>query len=144
LSDHSGTVYPGLAAAALGASLLEVHVALSRDDTGPDVNASVTAEELRQLVDGVRFIEAALASPVDKDTEAGRLAPLRAIFTKSVVARRDLPKGTILTADDLTVKKPGTGISAAELETLIGRSLSCDVEADDLLQTEHLDPKDKI
>ena len=143
LSDHSGTIFPGLAAAALGANLLEVHVALGRDDKGPDVNASVTVVELRQLVDGVRFIEAALANPVDKDAEAGRLAPLRAIFTKSVVTRRDLPKGTILAAADLTVKKPGTGIPAAEMENLIGRRLIADVEADELLQTEHLDPKDK-
>src|SRR5262249_42308906 len=57
LSDHSATIFPGLAAAALGIDMLEVHVALSREMFGPDVVASVTTQELRQLVDGIRFIE---------------------------------------------------------------------------------------
>ena len=57
LSDHSGTIYPGLAAATLGIQVLEVHVTLSREMFGPDVPASITTTELRQLVEGIRFIE---------------------------------------------------------------------------------------
>src|SRR4029450_12282571 len=87
LSDHSGTIYPGLAGAAIGMDVLELHVTLSRDMFGPDVKASVTPRELRQVVDGVRFIETMKAHPVDKDAEARELTPLRNIFTKSVVAR---------------------------------------------------------
>ena len=86
LSDHSGTIYPGLAAATLGIEVLEIHVTLSREMFGPDVPASMTILELRQLVEGIRFIEKMKANPVDKDTMAADMAPLRNLFTKSVVA----------------------------------------------------------
>ena len=107
LSDHSATIYPGLAGAALGLDLLEVHVALSREMFGPDVPASITTAELRQLVDGVRFIERMKANPVDKDAVAAEVSPLREFFTKSVVARVNLAAGTVLQPEHLMVKKPG-------------------------------------
>lgn len=134
LSDHSGTIFPGLAAATLGADALEVHVTLSREMFGPDVSSSVTTSELRQLVEGIRFIETMRAHPVDKDATAEALAPLRRLFTKSVVARQDLPAGTVLRAEHLTTKKPGTGIPADALPTLIGRRLGRAVSGDALLQ----------
>ena len=134
LSDHSGTIYPGLAAATLGIDVLEVHVTLSREMFGPDVPASVTTAELRRLVDGVRVIERMRAHPVDKDAMAEELKPLRALFTKSVVARRDLAAGAVLEEEHLTVKKPGTGIPAARLPEVIGRRLTRDVRADEVVQ----------
>jgi N,N'-diacetyllegionaminate synthase len=79
LSDHSGTIYPGLAAVALGCDVLEVHVTLSREAFGFDVASSITTQELRQLVEGVRFIEKA-KTPVDKDAMAKELEPMRALF----------------------------------------------------------------
>jgi N-acetylneuraminate synthase len=139
LSDHSGTIFPGLAAATMGASVLEVHVTLSREAFGPDVTASVTTGELRQLVDGVRFIERALASPVDKESIASELAPVRALFTKSIVARTDLAAGTILRPEYLAVKKPGNGIPAARLPELTGVRLQRDVKADEPLLEEDLE-----
>lgn len=139
LSDHSATIYPGLAGAALGLDLLEVHVALSRDMFGPDVGASVTTSELRQLVDGVRFIETMRANPLDKDASARDTAPLRRLFTRSVVARRALPKGTVLAAADLAIKKPGTGLPPERLADLVGRALRRAVEADQLLATEDVE-----
>ena len=139
LSDHSGTIYPGLAAAALGASVIEVHITLSRQMFGPDVPASLTPEELEQLVRGVRFIGTALANPVDKDALAAEAAPLRQMFMKSVVARADLPAGTVLTQEHLAAKKPGTGIPAARLPELIGRRLVRDVGRDMLLDDSMLE-----
>lgn len=133
LSDHSGTIYAGLAAATLGIQVLEVHVTLSRQMFGPDVAASVTTGELEQLVEGIRFIERMLLHPVDKDAMASAAAPVRALFTKSVVARTDLAAGTQLRAEHLSVKKPGTGIPATRLPELIGATLLRDVRADDLL-----------
>jgi len=133
LSDHSGTIYPGLAAATLGAQVIEVHVTLSREAFGPDVPASVTTSELRQLVEGVRFIERMRRNPVDKDGMAGEMAPLRDLFTKSVVVRMDLPAGTVLCEEHLTVKKPGTGIPATRLPELLGARLARSVQADTLL-----------
>lgn len=133
LSDHSGTIYAGLAAAALGIEVLEVHVTFSREMFGPDVPASITTSELRQLVEGVRFIERAIANPVDKDALAEETRPLRSIFSKSVVARKDLPAGTVLSNEDLAVKKPGTGIPAARLEEVVGSRLTRSLKADEMV-----------
>jgi N-acetylneuraminate synthase len=139
LSDHSGVIYPGLAAAALGADMVEVHVTLSREMFGPDVTSSVTTSELHQLVEGVRFIERMRANPVNKDQIAVEMAPMRDQFSKSVVTRRDLPGGTSLTLEHLTVKKPGTGIPASKLHELVGRRLRDDVVGDQLLTEEMLE-----
>jgi N-acetylneuraminate synthase len=133
LSDHSGKIFPGLAAATLGADVLEVHVALSRRMFGPDVPVSLVPEELALLVEGVRFIETMRAHPVDKDRAARETEPLRRLFTKSVVAGRDLAAGTILTREVLAVKKPGDGIPAARLTELVGARLLRDVRADERL-----------
>ena len=133
LSDHSGTIYPGLAAVTLGAEVLEVHVTMSRELFGPDGPASVTTAELRQLVEGVRFVERMLASPVDKEREGEAAAPLRALFTKSVVARQALPAGTVLRAEHLAAKKPGTGIPASRLDELVGARTVRALAADQLL-----------
>jgi N,N'-diacetyllegionaminate synthase len=134
LSDHSGTIYAGLAAASVGIDVLEVHVAFSREMFGPDVPASITTAELRQLVDGIRFIERMRANPIDKNAVAAEMAPLRNLFTKSIVARIDLPTGTLLQAEHLVLKKPGTGMPATRLPELIGRTLRRAVKGDQLLQ----------
>ena len=138
LSDHSGTIFPGIAAATLGSEILEVHVTMSRGMFGPDVPASVTIEELRQLVDGVRFVERMRGHPIDKDAVAADMAPLRAIFTKSIVARQPVAAGTVLDAQHLTVKKPGTGIPAERLPDLLGRRLRRDVAADEMIREDDL------
>ena len=130
LSDHSGTIFPSLAAVVLGASILEVHATLSRDMFGPDVPASVTTAELAELVRGVRFLERALASPVDKDAAAEELGDLRALFTRSVVAVTDLEAGTVLSEANLALKKPAGGFPPERLPELVGRRLRRPVVAD--------------
>lgn len=139
LSDHSGHIFPALAGAALGMEILELHVALSREMFGADVIASVTTAELRQVVDGIRFIEKMRAHPLDKDAVAREMVPLKRIFNKSVVARADLPAGTVLREDLLTVKKPGTGIPAEHFYRLIGRRLRRKVAANHFLAEEDLE-----
>ena len=121
LSDHSGTIFPGLAAATLGAQMLEVHVTFSREQFGPDVPASVTFEELAQLTAGIRFNEAMRANPVDKDAVASEMARMRGLFTKSIVTRDAIPSGTTLSLAHLTTKKPGTGIPATQMADVVGR-----------------------
>jgi N,N'-diacetyllegionaminate synthase len=133
LSDHSGTPFPSLAAAWLGAVVLEVHVTLSRDMPGPDGPASLTPAELAQLVEGVRWITRMQAAPVDKDVAARDLAPMRQLFMKSVVARTALPEGTLLCPEHLAIKKPGHGIPAARLPELVGRRLLRSIAPDELL-----------
>ena len=139
LSDHSGTIYAGLAAATLGIDVLEVHVTFSRQIFGPDVTSSVTTDEFAQLVGGVRFIERINANPVDKDLAARETAHLRPLFTKSVFASKDLPLGGILGEEDLAVKKPGTGIPATRLSKLVGKKLRRDVPANTMLAEEDLE-----
>ena len=139
LSDHSATIYPGLAAAAEGIDVLEVHLTLSREMFGPDVAASVTPDQLRQLVEGIRFIETMRAHPLDKQELSASVQSLRDIFTKSVMARSDLSAGTVLAAHHLAAKKPGTGIPANELPRLIGRRLKRDVGFDHPLSHDDLE-----
>lgn len=130
LSDHSGTIFPGLAAAALGADMLEVHVTLSREMFGPDVAASVTVAELRQLVEGCRFIAGVLSNPVDKDAVAREKKDLKRIFGKNVVAANQLSEGTRLKAEHLVLKKAGGGLGPDEMKDLIGRRLRRSIQKD--------------
>lgn len=139
LSDHSGTVFPSLAAVALGASVLEVHVTLSREMFGPDVQASITTAELRELVTGVRFLHDALRHPVDKNAAAAELDEVRRLFTRSVVAARNLPLGAVIAEHDLALKKPGTGLPPERLPELVGRRLRRDVAAGTLLSDEDVE-----
>jgi len=131
LSDHSGTIYPGLAAVTLGIEVLELHVAFSREMFGPDVPASVTTDELKQLMEGIRFIERMRNNPIDKDGFAEEVLPLRKLFTKSIVAGADLSKGTVLEEKHFRIKKPGNGLPGERMKDLIGKTLLRDLKVDE-------------
>lgn len=133
LSDHSGTPFPGLAAMARGADLLEVHAIFDRRMFGPDSKVSLTFDELAMVCRARDAFHAMDSSPVDKDRMAEQLSGMRAIFTKSVALHADQPAGTVLTREMLTTKKPGTGIPAARMAEVVGRRLKRDVRADGLL-----------
>lgn len=138
LSDHSGTIYPGLSAAAKGISMIEIHITLSREMFGPDVSSSITTNELKQLVEGVRFIEKMISNPVDKDIVASEKIDLRSIFAKSIIVKSNLTADTIIKEEHLTLKKPGTGIPASEIYNIIGKKLKCDIQANEMLTYDHL------
>ncbi|MGH8045965.1 MAG: N-acetylneuraminate synthase family protein [Chthoniobacterales bacterium] len=137
LSDHSGTIHPGILAAWLGAAVVEVHLTLSRLAFGPDVPASLVPEELKQLADGIRAVEKARLNPVDKDASAAMQTENRMRFTKSVALVAPLPAGAVLRREDLTLKKPGGGIPSSKLDALVGAALAVDVGDDVLLRPEH-------
>ena len=138
LSDHSGSPYPALAALARGVDMIEVHVTFDARMFGPDVPASLTFEQFRQVAEGRAAFAEMDANPVDKDAVADELETMRGLFTKSLAPGRALAKGTVLTADMLTAKKPGTGISATRLAEIVGRTLARDVVPDRLLRPEDL------
>lgn len=138
LSDHSGTIFPGLAAAQIGIDVLEVHAVFHRKMFGPDVSSSITLDELAQLVKGVRFIEAARNHPVDKNKMARELQPLRRMFMKSLFFNASLPAGTVLKKEHLILKKPGTGLVASMVQTLVGRRLAKRVQAGEMIHPSHL------
>jgi N,N'-diacetyllegionaminate synthase len=136
LSDHSGTTHAGIAAVTYGISALEVHVTLSEDAFGPDVPVSLTPDRLKTLVEGVRFIEDATASPVDKNDLARELAPMREIFNKSLFAKRKISAGSNIAESDIAIKKPGNGIPAARLNEFVGTTAKYEIAAGSLLKEE--------
>ena len=119
--------------------MIEVHVTFDRAMFGPDVTASLTFEELAELVRARDAFYEMDAHPVDKDEIAESLRKTRETFGKSVAPARPLSAGTRLTREMLTFKKPASGISADALDSLIGRRLARDVGPARLLRWEDLD-----
>jgi len=124
LSDHTGSPYAAFAATALGAEVLEVHTVFDKRMFGPDASSSLTIDQLAQMVEGVRAINAMLSNPVDKNDNS-RFLPLKAIFEKSLAVNADLPAGHRLRFEDLEAKKPaGMGIPASRFKDVLGCPLS--------------------
>lgn len=138
-SDHSGDIYASLAATVLGADVLEFHAVFDKRMFGPDAPASLTIDQIKQLVAGVRQIQSALATPVDKTDNTGFDA-LKKIFEKSLAVNKDLPAGHVLAKADLEAKKPkGYGISAASFQGVIGKKLNRSLGAWDFLTEDSID-----
>jgi len=143
LSDHSGTIYPGMAAMAQGADLLEVHVTFHKGMFGPDVPASITFEELRTLCLARDAFAVMNANPVDKEKQAEELGNLRQIFGKSLAPVKKLEAGTILQPELLTSKKPAGGISPGEIQKLCGRRLIRTITPDRILSWKDIEGDEK-
>ena len=122
LSDHSGSPFPSLAAMAQGAAMIEVHIAFHRRQFGPDMVASVP-QEFALLARARDAFHTLLSHPVDKNAVAQSIADMRRLFGKSVALKQAQPKGTLLTREMLTTKKPGTGLPPDAIESLVGRRL---------------------
>jgi N,N'-diacetyllegionaminate synthase len=140
LSDHTGVVWPSVAAMARGAPLIEVHIAMHRRQFGPDTPASLDPAQLRQLVEARDAIAVMLASPIDKDFASEGMGETRQLFGKSLALRTSLPAGTVLQAEHLTLKKPGGGLGRELTAQLIGLKLVRGVSADRLLRLEDIEP----
>lgn len=137
-SDHSGDIYAGLAAVALGAEILEFHVVFNKQMFGPDTAASLDLSQIRTLIKGTNQIVRCTFNPVDK-SEVLELTDLKQIFEKSLAINKSLKQGDILSEDDLESKKPaGMGIPAGEFERVIGKKLSRDMEKWDFLNLNDL------
>lgn len=137
-SDHTdGTSVP-LAAAALGASVLEKHLTLDRGMPGPDHRASLEPAAFARMVLELRQVEASLGSAVKAPCES-ELA-VRDVVRRSVALRRPLKKGEVIRKEDLTLLRPGTGIAPRELERLVGRRAARDLGGGSLLAWADLQP----
>jgi N,N'-diacetyllegionaminate synthase len=130
-SDHTEGIEVSIAAVALGATTIEKHFTLSRELPGPDHRASLEPIELQALVRGIRNIEVALGdgSKVPGESELENRNAAR----KSIVASSRIKKGELFSPSNLTVKRPGTGISPMEWENLLGTPAATDYEEDDLI-----------
>jgi len=139
LSDHSGDIVAGLAATALGAEILECHVVFDKRMFGPDASASLTLDQIVQLVKGVRALESSLSMPIDKAHNEG-FQPLKQIFEKSLAVNKDLPEGHILTINDLEAKKPkGYGWDAADFQAVLGKKLKYSLSSWSFLKNEDIE-----
>lgn len=133
LSDHSGKIYPGLALAALGGDILEIHVTMSKEMFGPDVIASVTTAEFKQMIEGMRFTEKMVQCDVNKDALSVKLEGLRKIFIKSIHAARPIVRGQKITEEDLIMLKPGTGLDASKLEIILNSVAEKDINKGEMI-----------
>ena len=130
-SDHTNEPATGALAVAAGACVIEKHLTYDRTATGPDHAASFDAAQLAEYIRAIRQA-AQMHGPADK--LVGRTeVELRGLCRQSLCARRDLPAGRVLSEADLTVKRPGTGIPAAQFQHVVGRRLGRDVKGNDLL-----------
>lgn len=130
-SDHTRGIEVPVAAVALGATVIEKHFTLDRNMAGPDHKASLEPAELKAMVSAIRNIEKALGNGSKHPTE-GELKN-RQVARKSIVAKRKIVVGEILTEENLTVKRPGTGISPMMWDSIIGTVAQKDYEEDDLI-----------
>ncbi len=131
-SDHTKGIEVPIAAVALGASVIEKHFTLDRNMEGPDHKASLEPDELKAMVSAIRNIEKALGTGKKAVSESERKNI--AIARKSIVAACPIKKGDVLTEDNLTVKRPGTGISPMQWEKVIGTKAIKDFSEEDLIE----------
>jgi len=130
-SDHTMGSEISIAAVALGASIIEKHLTLDRNMEGPDHAASLEPVELRSMISSIRNVEAALGSGI-KEPAASELGT-RNVARRSLVLRRDIRKGGIISADDLDAKRPAGGIGPDLLDRVIGKMAANDMRAGSIL-----------
>ena len=136
LSDHTEGITVPIAAAALGAAFVEKHFTLDRSMDGPDHGFALEPDELRAMVRGIREAQAAIGDGRKDGPGPEESEEMYRLGRRSLIATRDLPAGTVLEAEMITVKRPGWGIAPKHLEDVVGRRLKVDVEEDDILTWE--------
>ena len=123
LSDHSGTIYPSLAAVALGASLIEVHATFDKGMFGPDSSSSLEMAELYTLVQGVKQISESLLNPLKKDIKED-IGRMKMLFGRSLTTSKNILQGSALCFEDLEAAKPaGYGMPPSMFYKVLGRKL---------------------
>lgn len=130
-SDHTLGIEAPLAAVALGACVIEKHFTLDKTMEGPDHKASLEPFELKKMVESIRNIEEAMGDGIKKRTTSE--SKNTAIARKSIVAKTEIKKGQILTTDNITVKRPGTGISPMRWHDVLGTVATKDYDIDELI-----------
>lgn len=133
-SDHTNGIEISLAAVAMGARVIEKHFTLDKGMEGPDHKASLEPDELLQMVKMIRNIELSIGDGVK--TPCVSELPNRLIARKSIVAKKRIHKGEIYTDDNLTTKRPGTGINPMRWEEVIGKEANRDYDEDELIDIE--------
>lgn len=131
-SDHTSGIEIPIAATALGASVIEKHFTLDKSMEGPDHKASLEPMELEKMIASIRIVEKAMGNGVKEpsDSESKNINIVR----KSIVAKHNIPSGNVFTEENLTTKRPGTGISPMRWNEVIGKVASRDIMEDELIE----------
>lgn len=131
-SDHTRGIEVSLAAVALGAEVIEKHFTLDKNLPGPDHKASLEPHELKEMVDSIRHIEAALGSAVKQVSPSEEKNMI--VARKSLIAACEIRKGELFSENNLTVKRPGNGISPMRWEEVMGKPAPRDFKEDELIE----------
>ena len=138
LSDHSGKIYPSIAATTLGAEILEFHAVFDRRQFGPDSKSSLEIDEILTLVEGVSYISSAISNPIDKNNNS-EFHDLKKIFEKTLSLNKSKRQGEIIKLEDLEAKKPALmGVSASDYNFVIGKKLARDLKKWDFINKSDL------
>lgn len=130
-SDHTLGIEVDISAVAMGATCIEKHFTLDKTMEGPDHKASLEPDELNAMVSAIRNIELALGSSVKKPSKSE--TPNIQVARKSIVAKEDIKKGEIFTESNISIKRPGTGISPMRWDEIVGTIASKDYKEDELI-----------
>lgn len=131
-SDHTQGIEVSIAAVAMGAAVIEKHFTLDRNMEGPDHKASLEPEELTAMVKSIRNIEQAMGDGVKKPSESEK--ENISVVRKSIIAVRNIKKGEMLTEENLTTKRPGTGINPMRWNDVLGVKAIRDFAKDELIE----------
>lgn len=131
-SDHTEGIDIPIAAVALGATVIEKHFTLDRNMEGPDHKASLEPDELKHMVNSIRNIEIALGNGIKQPAESEKKNI--EIARKSIVAKNKIKSGDIFTEENITVKRPGNGISPMKWFDVIGKFAQRDFDEDELIE----------
>ena len=132
-SDHTLGIEVPIAAVALGATVIEKHFTLNKTLPGPDHKASLEPDELKAMVSAIRNIEKAIGGSGLKEVSPSE-EKNRPIARKSIVAATKIAQGQVFTSENLTIKRPGTGISPMQWDEVIGKKAKKDFQEDDLIE----------
>jgi N,N'-diacetyllegionaminate synthase len=132
-SDHTYGIEVPIAAVALGATVIEKHFTLDRNLPGPDHRASLEPGELKAMISGIRNIEKTLGTGTKKPTFSE--LKNKAVTRKSIVAARDIKEGETFTEKNITVKRPGTGITPMRWDEIVGRKAAKSFKRDEFIET---------
>jgi N,N'-diacetyllegionaminate synthase len=130
-SDHTLGIEVSIAAAAMGATVIEKHFTLDKNSQGPDHMASLEPHELKSMIDSIRNIEDAMGNGIKCPSDKEKKNML--VARKSIVASKDIMKNEIFTTDNLTTKRPGTGISPMKLKKVIGKTAIKNFSKDEII-----------
>ncbi|MBN2602734.1 MAG: N-acetylneuraminate synthase [Candidatus Thermoplasmatota archaeon] len=131
-SDHTLGITVPIMSVALGAVVLEKHLTLDKNLPGPDHKASLEPAEFRQMVTEIRNAEQAMGKAMKKPTSSEK--KILGLVRKSIVAKKFIPKGTVISNEMITMKRPGTGLKPSKINNLIGKKTKRNISEDELLK----------